>query len=90
MLVKIANRGDPDQTASDLGLHCLYRPFGMQQVFNVLEHLLYAIHIMLNMAILALKFKILITQVNRMSKSRRVLATGGKQRFFGCTWSALR
>ena len=29
MLVRIANREDPDQTASspDLGLHCLSRPF---------------------------------------------------------------
>ena len=26
---------------------------------------------------------IFITQVNRMSRSRRVLAIGGKQRFFG-------
>ena len=25
MLVRIANWDDPDQTASDLGLHCLYR-----------------------------------------------------------------
>ena len=27
--------------------------------------------------------KMIITQVNRMSRSRRVLAIGGKQRFFG-------
>ena len=27
MLVRIANREDPDQTQSDLGLHCLSRPF---------------------------------------------------------------
>ena len=27
MLARIANRGDPDQTASDLGLPCLSRPF---------------------------------------------------------------
>ena len=31
MLVRIPNREDPDQTASekqsDLGLHCLFRPF---------------------------------------------------------------
>ena len=27
MLIRIANREDPDQTASDLGLHCLSRPF---------------------------------------------------------------
>ena len=28
MLVIIANRKDPDWTASDLGLRCLSRPFG--------------------------------------------------------------
>ena len=27
MLVRIANMEDPDQTASDLGLHCFSRPF---------------------------------------------------------------
>ena len=27
MLVRIAKREDPDQTASDLGLHCLSCPF---------------------------------------------------------------
>ena len=27
MLVRIANREDPDQKQSDLGLHCLSRPF---------------------------------------------------------------
>ena len=27
MFVRIANREDPDQTASDLGLHCLSKPF---------------------------------------------------------------
>ena len=30
-----------------------------------------------------LRYLAYITQVNRMSKSRRVLATGGKQRSFG-------
>ena len=43
MLVRIANREDPDQNASsDLGLHCLPLPFfGGQQVFDILECLLY-------------------------------------------------
>ena len=37
---RIANREDPDQTASpDLGLCCLSRPFGRQQVFEILEYL---------------------------------------------------
>ena len=27
LLVRIANKKDPDQTQSDLGLHCLSRPF---------------------------------------------------------------
>ena len=27
MLIRLANSEDPDQTASDLGLHCLSRPF---------------------------------------------------------------
>ena len=27
MLVRIKQTEDPDQTASDLGLHCLFRPF---------------------------------------------------------------
>ena len=41
MLVRIANREDPDQIASlkkqsDLGLHCLSRLFW----FEILEHLL--------------------------------------------------
>ena len=55
MLVRIANRGDPDQTASrianredpdqtassGLGLHCLYRDLGRQFIlFTILEHLL--------------------------------------------------
>ena len=35
MLIRIANREDIDQTASDLGLHCLSRPL----VFEILEHL---------------------------------------------------
>ena len=34
MLVRIANREDIDQTASDLGLYCLSRPL----VFKILEH----------------------------------------------------
>ena len=33
MLVRIANREDPDQTASEQGF------FGMQLVFEILEHL---------------------------------------------------
>ena len=55
MLVCIANREDPDHTASektlirllfqkqsDLGLHCLSEPFFSRQlVFKILEHLLY-------------------------------------------------
>ena len=32
------------QKQSDLGLHCLSRPFGRQIVFKILEHLLYAIY----------------------------------------------
>ena len=39
MLVRITNSEDTDQTASDLGLHCLSRPFGMQLVFEILDHL---------------------------------------------------
>ena len=43
MLVRIANREDPDQTASqkqsDLCLHCLSRLSGSQLVFLVLENL---------------------------------------------------
>ena len=45
MHVLVANREDPDQTASlllqkqsDLGLHCLSRPFCSQLVFELLEH----------------------------------------------------
>ena len=32
MLVRLANREDPDQ--SELGLHCLSGPFGRQLVFK--------------------------------------------------------
>ena len=42
MLVRIANRGDPDQTASnqsDLGLRCLGL-FGRELAFKILETLL--------------------------------------------------
>ena len=39
MLVRIANREDPDQTAeqSDLGLPCLSRHFGRKILFEILE-----------------------------------------------------
>ena len=40
MLDIIANREDPDQTASeqsDLGLHCLSRHFGREPEFKILE-----------------------------------------------------
>ena len=40
LLVRLANREDPEETASadyDLGLHCLSR-FGRQLVFEILEH----------------------------------------------------
>ena len=44
MVVRIANREDPDQTAfqkqSDLGLQCLSGPFSRQLLFEILEHLL--------------------------------------------------
>ena len=48
MLVRMANREDPDQTASsdcsDLVLHCFSRIFfAMQLVFEILEHLPYII-----------------------------------------------
>ena len=47
MPIRIANREDPDQTAlqkqSDLGLHCLSRPFWQEIVFEILEHLPYFI-----------------------------------------------
>ena len=33
MLVRIANREDPDQKQSDLDLHCLFKPFDRQLVF---------------------------------------------------------
>ena len=39
MLVRIANREDPNQTALDLGLCCLSRPFWQQLLFKILEHL---------------------------------------------------
>ena len=41
MLVRIANREGSDQTASyqsDLGLHCLSRPFWKHLVFEISEH----------------------------------------------------
>ena len=37
MLVRMANREDPDQT--ELGLRCLSRLFYSQLVFKILEHL---------------------------------------------------
>ena len=41
MLVRMANREDPDETASsDLGLSCLSRPFSRKLVFKILDHLL--------------------------------------------------
>ena len=42
MLIRMANRQDPDQTASeqsDLGLPCLSRLLSRQLVFDILEHL---------------------------------------------------
>ena len=39
MLVRIANRDDADQIRSDLGLHCLTRPFS-RPVLEILDHLL--------------------------------------------------
>ena len=43
LLVRIANRKDPDQTASesDLGLHYLSRPFLASNKFKILVHLPY-------------------------------------------------
>ena len=44
MLVRIANREEPDQNASlkaDLGLPCRSRPFGQALVFKIFEHLTY-------------------------------------------------
>ena len=41
MLVRIANREDPDQTASDLALGCLSCPFGQETSVQILENLLY-------------------------------------------------
>ena len=42
MDVRIANRDNPDQTASsDLGLHCLSRLFCQATIFKILEHLPY-------------------------------------------------
>ena len=44
LFVRIANREDPDQTVlkkqSDLGLHCLSRPFCRQIMFEIIECLL--------------------------------------------------
>ena len=45
LLVRIANREDPDQTASDLGLCCLFVLLGRQLVFDILGHLPY-IHVL--------------------------------------------
>ena len=40
MLVRIANKEDPDQTVSDLGFQCWSVPiFGRQQIFEIIEHL---------------------------------------------------
>ena len=39
MLVRLANREDPDQKQSDLGLHCLSRPFCRTLVLEILENL---------------------------------------------------
>ena len=39
MLVEIASREDPDQTA--LSLHCLSRHFSRQLLFKILQHLPY-------------------------------------------------
>ena len=41
MLVRIANRGDPDQTASRSALFVWLGFFGRQLVFEILEHLPY-------------------------------------------------
>ena len=45
ILVSIASRGDPDQTASksDLGLHCLSRPFC--QAISVQNFRTFTIHV---------------------------------------------
>ena len=49
MLVRIANREDPDQTKqSDLSLHCLSRPFGRQLLLKILEHLTYTYQLTVN------------------------------------------
>ena len=41
MLVRIANKEDPDQMKkqSGMGLHCLFRHFGRQFAFDIIEHL---------------------------------------------------
>ena len=39
MLVRIANREDPDQTASSEAVRSGSAPFGRKQVFEILEHL---------------------------------------------------
>ena len=44
MLVRIANRDDPNHTASDQGLHCLSRPFWQATSVQFLEHLLYSLN----------------------------------------------
>ena len=41
MLVRIANREDPDQRQPDLGLHFCLGLFVKQLVFEILEHLPY-------------------------------------------------
>ena len=49
MLVRIANREDPDQTKQfDLSLHCLSRPFGRQLLLKILEHLTYTYQLAVN------------------------------------------
>ena len=49
MLVRKANREDPDQTKqSDLSLHCLSRPFGRQLLLEILEHLTYTYQLAVN------------------------------------------
>ena len=47
MLARIANRKDPDQTASesDLGLHCLSRPFWQATKVRNFRTLLWSSHL---------------------------------------------
>ena len=44
MLVRIANRKDPIEQQSDLGLCCLSRPFGEQLVCQILEYIYSTLH----------------------------------------------